>query len=313
MAATNAAVVVAFNRKKLLTECLDGLLRQSLPLDVIYVIDNASTDGTDAYLQEKGYLDKPQIRYIRLPVNGGGAGGFYHGVRAAFEAGYDWIWLMDDDTEPEPEALRRMEPLKAYSEVVAIANQKHDLQGKETLDGLRMAPKQKDRSTPYPRVKFSSFVGILISRAAIEKIGFPKPEFFIHSDDREYCLRLRKIGEIALAEGSIVVHKEQARQTESKSYFGFHYLQKEIYGYCFEYYGLRNYIVVQKIHGNWLTRYLLPLRRFIFATVAIVFIDKSDRWLRFKILSRAYLDGFRDNFDNGYPFRLREEIKRNDG
>jgi GT2 family glycosyltransferase len=115
MAATNAAVVVAFNRKKLLTECLDGLLRQSLPLDAIYVVDNASTDGTDAYLQKNGYLDEPQIRYIRLPVNSGGAGGFYHGVRVAFEAGYDWIWLMDDDTEPEANALKLMEPIKTYN------------------------------------------------------------------------------------------------------------------------------------------------------------------------------------------------------
>lgn len=309
MAATNAAVVVAFNRKKLLTECLDGLLRQSMPLDAIYVVDNASTDGTDVYLQQKGYLDKPQIRYIRLSVNGGGAGGFYHGVRAAFEAGYDWIWLMDDDTEPEPDALRLMEPLKVYTEVVAIANQKLDIQGRETLDGLRMWPKRNDGSTAYPQVKFSSFVGLLIHNAAVQKIGFPRPEFFIHSDDRDYCLRLLKIGDIALAEGSRVIHKEQARQVTPKSYFGFHYLPKDLYGYCFEYYGLRNYVIVQRAHAKGLSRYLLPLRRFLFAAGAIFLIDKSDRWRRLKVLFRANMDGWRDRFDNTYPFRMREKWK----
>jgi rhamnopyranosyl-N-acetylglucosaminyl-diphospho-decaprenol beta-1,3/1,4-galactofuranosyltransferase len=310
---TNAAVVVAFNRKELLAECLDGLMRQSLPLDAIYVIDNASTDGTNSYLQEKGYLDEPRIRYIRLPVNGGGAGGFYHGVRAAFESGYDWIWLMDDDTEPEPDALRLMEPLKAYSEVVAIANHKLDIHGRETLDGLRMLPKQNDRSSPYPRVKFSSFVGILIRGAAVEKIGFPRSEFFIHNDDLEYCLRLRKIGEIALARGSRVMHKEQARQIVAKSYFGFHYLPKDLHGYFFEYYGHRNYVIVQRTHAKGFGRYLLPIRRFLLALGAILFIDKSDRRQRIKVLLRANIDGWRDNFDNDYPFRMRKEWKTPSG
>jgi GT2 family glycosyltransferase len=41
-----AAVVVTYNRKDLLGQCLDSLLRQSHPLDAIYVIDNHSTDGT---------------------------------------------------------------------------------------------------------------------------------------------------------------------------------------------------------------------------------------------------------------------------
>lgn len=309
MAGTNAAIVVAFNRKKLLAECLDGLLRQSLPLDAIYVIDNASTDGTDSHLKELGYLDRPTIRYIRLPVNGGGAGGFYHGMRAAFEAGYDWLWLMDDDTEPEADALRRMEPLKEHSEVVAIANEKLDIQGKTTLDGLRLLPESNDRSTAYRRVRFSSFVGLLIRSATVRQIGFPRAEFFIHSDDREYCIRLLKVGQIALAEGSRVIHKEQGRQVEAKSYFGVHYLPKDIYGYCFDYYHLRNYVITQRTHGNLLTRHLPSWRRFAMATGAILFLDKEHRWLRFKILSRAYLDGYRGRFDNGYPFRLREELK----
>jgi rhamnopyranosyl-N-acetylglucosaminyl-diphospho-decaprenol beta-1,3/1,4-galactofuranosyltransferase len=309
MAATNAAVVVAFNRKKLLAECLDGLMRQSLPLDAIYVVDNASTDGTGAYLQEKGYLDEPRIRYIRLSANVGGAGGFNHGMRVAFEAGYEWIWLMDDDTEAEADALRLMEPLKDYGEVVAIANEKLDIQGKKTLDGLRMLMAQNDRSTPYPRVKFSSFVGLLIRSTAIEKIGFPRSEFFIHSDDREYCLRLWKIGEIALAKDSRVMHKEQARQIVPRSYFGFNYLPKDLHGYVFGYYDYRNYVVVQRAHAKGLSRYLLPLRRFLLAAGAILFIDKSDRWQRFKVLWRANVDGWRDNFDNGYPFRMRDEMK----
>lgn len=309
MAGTHAAVVVAFNRKRLLTECLDGLLSQTLPLDAIFVVDNASTDGTDAYLQENGYLDQPLIRYLHLTVNAGGAGGFHHGMQAAFEAGYDWIWVMDDDTEPEPDALRLMEPLEAHEEVVAIANQKLDIHGRKTLDGLRMMPGQSGSSLPYPFVKFSSFVGLMISHEAIHAVGLPRPEFFIHNDDLEYCLRLRKIGNLALATGSRVVHKEQARQITPKIVFGYSYLPKDLHGYFFDYFGHRNYVVVQRAHATGINRYLLPLRKFLLSTAAIVLFEKGNLWEKFKVLWRANMDGWRDHFDNAYPFRMRAKLK----
>ncbi len=56
---TIAAVVVTYNRKELLIECLDALMNQTYPLDGIYIIDNASSDGTPELLLEKGYINKP--------------------------------------------------------------------------------------------------------------------------------------------------------------------------------------------------------------------------------------------------------------
>ena len=54
---TICAVVVTYNRKKLLGECLDALLHQTRPLDSIIVIDNASTDGTYEYLNERRLIN----------------------------------------------------------------------------------------------------------------------------------------------------------------------------------------------------------------------------------------------------------------
>ncbi|BAZ98393.1 MULTISPECIES: glycosyltransferase [Methanothermobacter] len=117
------AVVVTYNRKDLLVECLEALRRQTGPLDAIYIIDNASTDGTPHLLMEGGYIDNPdgsvknlpdhhggslKIVYVRLNENTGGAGGFYEGVKRAFHDGYDWIWLMDDDVEPEEYTLEKL-------------------------------------------------------------------------------------------------------------------------------------------------------------------------------------------------------------
>ncbi|MFZ7171628.1 glycosyltransferase [Avibacterium volantium] len=46
------AVIVTYNRKLLLVECLKALLNQSQSLNAIYIINNANTDGTENYLKQ---------------------------------------------------------------------------------------------------------------------------------------------------------------------------------------------------------------------------------------------------------------------
>lgn len=41
------------------------------------------------------------IDYKILPENIGGSGGFYEGIRIAYDMGYEFIWLMDDDGRPK--------------------------------------------------------------------------------------------------------------------------------------------------------------------------------------------------------------------
>jgi len=103
-----AAVVVTYNRKELLKECLDALLAQTYPVDSIILIDNASIDGTPEFLKEQGYLKNPKIDYVRLPENTGGAGGFHEGVKRGYKKGYDWLWLMDDDAIAQKNTLEEL-------------------------------------------------------------------------------------------------------------------------------------------------------------------------------------------------------------
>ncbi|MBA2262975.1 MAG: glycosyltransferase, partial [Solirubrobacterales bacterium] len=74
----------------------------------IVVVDNASTDGTPELLRERGLLDRDAVRLLRLAENRGGAGGFAAAVEATRAQDCDWIWLMDDDSEPVPDALERL-------------------------------------------------------------------------------------------------------------------------------------------------------------------------------------------------------------
>ena len=93
------AVVVTYNRRELLLEALAAVQAQSRAPDAVIVVDNASTDGTAAAVRARF----PAARLAGLASNTGGAGGFAYGMALALADAADLIWVMDDDTVPEPD------------------------------------------------------------------------------------------------------------------------------------------------------------------------------------------------------------------
>ena len=79
--------------------------REGESCDII-IVDNASTDGTADFVRCQ--YNVPEVLYMNTGANLGGAGGFQYGVKKAVLMGYDYVWLMDDDTLPEKTALNRL-------------------------------------------------------------------------------------------------------------------------------------------------------------------------------------------------------------
>lgn len=208
------AIVVTHNRMRLLRECLLGLRAQTRRPDGTLVVDNASTDGTRDMLMD----EFPEVEVLSLPENRGGAGGFFHGIKHAYEAGYDWMWVMDDDAEPRPAALERLFVPEAQApDVCVVASTVVSTDGAtchghrrffNRLTGQeRAAPTSSYRQRVF-EVDTVSFVGSLISRRAIAKHGYPMPDLVLFYDDTEYSLRLRDGGQrILVVPTSIVIHK----------------------------------------------------------------------------------------------------------
>jgi rhamnopyranosyl-N-acetylglucosaminyl-diphospho-decaprenol beta-1,3/1,4-galactofuranosyltransferase len=193
------AIVVTYNRKRLLLESLASLKSQSLPLMRIIVIDNASTDKTKESLSESGWLDSEFVTYSRLNKNTGGAGGFSYGLAMAISQGADWIWMMDDDAMPHIDALAGL---------MKVANDPRTIYGSTPVfgdilswrvtaiasDGKKYHLESAIDMPDETEVDFLPFLGILIHRQLVEKIGLPDPGFFIAADDVEYTVRAKKIG-----------------------------------------------------------------------------------------------------------------------
>jgi GT2 family glycosyltransferase len=124
--------------------------------------------------------------------NTGGAGGFYEGVKRAYEKGYDWLWLMDDDVEPRNDALEELlkfrqisnciHPIKKYvnNEIFAWNGYICDKYG------VFVTKEENFKDKNFSCVNYGCFEGMLIHRSLISKIGYPKREFFLAGDDAYY-------------------------------------------------------------------------------------------------------------------------------
>lgn len=237
-----AAVIVTYNRKELLLECLEEVKNQTQKVDAIFLIDNLSSDGTPDLLYNKKYIpllpednkDQNQIieselsisgdsieniklYYVRKCQNDGGAGGFYEGMSLACEKNYKWLWIMDDDAIPYNDSLEKLmiysdDSLSGLASTVIDINNNIDLNHRLKFN-YNLFKKRK-----YPvslknyklnetiEIDVASYVGFLINASAINHVGYPRKDFFIFYDDTEHCLRLKKYGPIILVSNSRIKH-----------------------------------------------------------------------------------------------------------
>lgn len=322
------AVVVTYNRRELLMECLEALKNQTRPLDCIYIVDNNSQDGTGRFLYEKGYLDKvpPEtgemvgevthyhqkigINYTRLPENLGGAGGYYEGLKKAHQSSCQWMWLMDDDAFPDRKALEELSKYFHRDDRVALASVVQDVDH-HILEDTRgyfdfnhifpdipkpLTPRDYQESE-FVEIDFASFVGILLNKKAIDSAGFPKKEFFMIHDDVEYCIRIRRACRILLVTSSIIYHPLLTRGGSTINFLGRSIEKIPSDEFWMEYYATRNFIWIgktyhtsKKFYGELLVNYLKTLFLILF------FYDY--KYKKAMVITHAYLDGLNGNFDN---------------
>jgi len=205
-----AAVIVTYNRRFLLERCLVALSKQNHEIQKIFIVDNASTDDTPAWLQLWLPVNLPQSALISLPENTGGAGGFATGLRTATEDGFDWIWMMDDDAEPYPDALTELMKIAVNPENIygSLAIQDDETAWETTLldpPGGRI--RKADVIPIQAEVEMLPLLGLLVHRDLVGKIGVPDSDFFIAGDDAEYCVRARRAGaKVIVASQSRIEH-----------------------------------------------------------------------------------------------------------
>jgi GT2 family glycosyltransferase len=205
--------VVTHERAALLRECLEAVLGQSRAPDHVLVVDNASADETPTLLDALG----DRVEVLRLAENRGGAGGFHAGMEHAVAAGFDWLWVMDDDTIPRPDALARLldaparldglaEPVLLASRVLWTDGRVHPMNppwpSRRDLDLVGAAVERG-----LLPIRASTFPSLLVRRDAVERHGLPRAAFFIWADDLDFTMRILREETGYLVPDSVAVHK----------------------------------------------------------------------------------------------------------
>lgn len=245
-----SVIVVNWNGKPLLADCLNSLRSQTFPDFEVIIVDNGSTDGSAQYVQAAF----PDFRLIRLNENLGFAGGNNAGIR---EARGEWIALINNDATADPEWLAGLHHAVKEDNRIGLAASRVVLTSgalDSAGDGMTIAGvpyKRGHGDTPdgiflKPADVFgASGCGVLLRRSMLDRIGLLDEDFFCIYEDGDLNFRARLAGfHCIYVPEALVVHRLHGTLGRlSKTYV---------------YYGQRNmeYLYFKNMPGRLFWRYL---------------------------------------------------------
>ncbi|MEM1953506.1 glycosyltransferase family 2 protein [Meiothermus cerbereus] len=194
-------------------KCIESLKSLTYPNYEIVVLDNASTNDSVARIREV----HPDVTLMETGANLGFSGGNNVGIRYALEKGAKYVWLLNNDTKVDPQALSFLvkcaeeeSRIGLVGSILIYMDQPGRIQawggGKVSLYSgrpwLLTSPGQPD---------YISGASMLIRREVLETVGLLDENYFMYWDDVDYSFRVRKAGwALAVASDSIVYHKDSA-------------------------------------------------------------------------------------------------------
>lgn len=283
------AVVVTYNRQALLSECIDALRKQTRRLDAILVVNNGSTDNTEQWLQQQ-----PDLFFV-TQKNVGSSGGFSTAINWAYQHGYSWIWCMDDDGYPKEDALENLLAADDGSlrlmncAVIDKENKKSFVWKTQHYTSLDQVDRKIIEGIGHP------FNGTLLHRRIVERVGVPKPKYFLWGDETEYYYRIVKRNSIPVCTVADSIHYHPSTAFSIKQDWDYTTAWKM-------YFYVRNRFHVHRVKFNNKALALLNYCCFLVAFAGVVLLfQKTDKMKKLGFIMWPAVDAFRNNFDATPP------------
>lgn len=299
-----ACVIVTYNRKALLRTCLEAISLQTFKPERVFIVDNASSDGTIESVKEWGFKDTINngiyFDYILMPTNQGGAGGFYEGIRKAHKTGlYDGVWVMDDDGIPNNDCLEKL--VSYLYKYHFISPMVVDVEDVNQTSFMMCSVEELKRHSVHGIILNTAnpFNGVLFSSELIDTIGYPKKEMFIWGDEMNYILRARHAGmNPIMVVDSIHRHPRDRQQfIELKKWGKIRITDSRWKMYCLVRNSFYNEYLYNSSKKGRLYGALLRIK--MYASYALKY--KHDFSL-FIICLNAVIDGYMGNFNNLHKY-----------
>jgi len=211
-----SVVVVNWNGKRFLEDCLGSLSRQTYANREIILVDNGSTDSSVSYVREKF----PDVKIIELRENTGFTGGNSAGLKAADG---DFVALVNNDTRADERWLENLVQPMRKDPRVGICASKLVVADTESIDsagdGMTSAGVGFNRGHGADLNTYSSLEPVFAACAAgavyrckmIDEIGFLDEDFFLYDEDVDLCFRAQLAGwKCVFVPDAIVHHKGNA-------------------------------------------------------------------------------------------------------
>lgn len=205
-------VIVTYNRLNDLKKAIKCYEDQTHKPKYIIVVNNNSTDGTYNHLEEwKNKKNDIEKYVVNLEKNIGGSGGFYEGLKMALNLNCQWIWVADDDAFARVDALKNAskfieENVDNTKNISAICGEvinngitdiSHRRRIVKSLNTIKQdAVPKEEYEKKYFEIDLFSYVGSIINKDFLNKVGLTEKDYFIYYDDTEHSLRLAKVGRI---------------------------------------------------------------------------------------------------------------------
>jgi GT2 family glycosyltransferase len=308
-----SVIVVNWNGKAYLGECLTSLRNQTfLDFDVI-VVDNGSTDGSVEYLESQfpGFA-----RILRNAENRGFSGGNNQGIKAARG---QYIALLNNDAQADQEWLQELVKAAQAAPRAGMLASKIYLQGRPRIidnvghlifrDGLNRGRGRLEEDhgqfNEKEEVLFPSGCAALYRREMLEEIGLFDEDFFAYGDDTDIGLKGRLAGWKCLYIPSAVVYHRYSQSSGSYSPLKAFYVERNRVWISVKYFPL-SLLMKSPFYTCW--RFLLQGYGALTGRGAAGrFGREYSRWELLRILVKAYISAFQ-----GLPkmWKKRKEIRK---
>jgi GT2 family glycosyltransferase len=290
-----AVVLVNWKTANETIACIESLMASEYPVWRIYVVDNASNDGSCDAIKEA----HPQTQVIQSSRNLGYAGGFNLGRLRALEDGADYIWLLNNDTVVDPNTLGVLLEAGADLGPTILSPRINYMDRPEVIwysgGGLDWRMKtyhidqgsaNLERTTPVA-AEWATGCAMLFSSEIAQRVGAMDERYFLYLEDVDWCLRARDLGVSIYC-----IPKARILHCVSTSV-------EKLASHHVDYYSWRNYYLLVKKHGrHWQRIYATAdlLMRFLKTGVRLVLYPSYRNNASYQARTRGLVDFVRGRF-----------------
>lgn len=278
-------IILNWNRKPLLKECIESVLKVNYPNLEVIVVDNGSTDGSQEMVKEKYSI----VKLIENRRNVGFAEGNNIGIQVAKG---DFIFLLNNDAIIHKNCIRELVKVALSDSKIGILGCKIYFKNKNRIIqhvGGVIYPSGVTGQIGYLQldigqynelreVEYVTGAALMIRRKVIERIGLMDPIYFAYYEETDWCYAAQRAGlNVIYVPGAIVYHYE-GMTIQKESPIGMYYMNRNRVIFV-----LKNYPASMLIFWP-----LYELKYNIWRTLAYIYHKKSiiNYWLS---LLKAYI------------------------